>query len=141
MLHLEHLNVQSFITSVRPPHLYCGSLPVTTMTSADFLRIETESIPRPPLVRAFSFVQSLRHLHNCSFVFFGRYNECLLTRTIMPPYSVSVRQYRILQSRFLQCKPHGKPPCDLLMLRARSPRIRDLHPLEKSHTPLYASRK
>ena len=41
---------------------------------------------------------------------------CYLIHSDMPQYAVSVRQYRPLQSRLLQCIPHGKPPCDLLML-------------------------
>ena len=60
---------------------------------------------------------------------------CLLTQNRYASYTVSVRQYRILQSRFLQCMPHDKPPCDLLILRATNPRIRDFHPLEKLHLP------
>ena len=32
-------------------------------------------------------------------------------------YTVPVRQYRILQSRFLQRMGHPKPPCDLLILQ------------------------
>ena len=50
---------------------------------------------------------------------------------IKASYAVSVRQYRILSSRFLYCIPHGKPACDVLMIRGFNPLIRDLHPLEK----------
>ena len=66
----------------------------------------------------------------------------LLTRTIMPHLLKSVRQYRILQSRFLQCMGRPKPPCDLLILRETTPAYKGLqfvgslqptscHPLEK----------
>ena len=41
---------------------------------------------------------------------------CYLIRSGMPRYAVSVRQYRPLQSRLLQCMNHFKPPYDLLML-------------------------
>ena len=37
-----------------------------------------------------------------------------LIPSTMPLYAVSVRQYRPLQSRLLQCLNHSKPPCDLL---------------------------
>ena len=53
-----------------------------------------------------------------------------LTRLMQPQYSVSIRQFRLLQSRLLQCISHEKPPCDLLMLRALIPCIRDFHPLD-----------
>ncbi|MFN9998034.1 MAG: hypothetical protein ACK52X_00230, partial [bacterium] len=39
------------------------------------------------------------------------------------------RQYRSLQSRLLQCRNLFLPPCDLLMLRIVTPRIRDFHSL------------
>ncbi|WP_209332949.1 hypothetical protein, partial [Lunatimonas salinarum] len=35
---------------------------------------------------------------------------------------------RGLQSRFLQCMPHGKPPCDLLTLRGVTPARKGLAP-------------
>ena len=41
---------------------------------------------------------------------------CLLTLHNDASYTVSVRQYRILPCRFLQCIPHGKPPCVVLIL-------------------------
>ena len=72
---------------------------------------------RPPLVSAFPFIQSLRYLHICLFVFFGIYNDVVAYPNKYASYTVSVRQYRILQSRFLQCILPSKPPCDLLMLR------------------------
>ena len=31
-------------------------------------------------------------------------------------HSFTIRQYRILPCRFLQCIPHGKPPCVVLIL-------------------------
>ena len=53
---------------------------------------------------------------------------CHLIHSFMPRYAVPVRQYRPLQSRLLQCIPHGKPPCDLLMLPDVIGRIRDSPP-------------
>jgi len=41
-------------------------------------------------------------------------------------YTVSVRQYRILQSHFLQCIPYGKPPCGLLILSGPTPTYKGL---------------
>ena len=41
---------------------------------------------------------------------------CLLTLHNDASYTISVRQYRILPCRFLQCIPHGKPPCVVLIL-------------------------
>ncbi|TRW95582.1 hypothetical protein FNW10_09795 [Flavobacterium gawalongense] len=64
-------------------------------------------------------------------VIFGRCNGVLAYPRITASYAVSVRQYRTLSVRFLQCIPHGKPPCDVLMIRGFNPLIRDLHPLEK----------
>ncbi|TDE00467.1 hypothetical protein E0F98_00005 [Flavobacterium hiemivividum] len=49
-------------------------------------------------------------------------------------YAISVRRYRLLPFRFLQCISHDKPPCDVLMIRVFNPLIRDLHPLEKYQT-------
>ena len=107
---------------------------------------------RPPPVRAFSFIQSLRHLHICpQITILGVTRVWLLTQNKYASYAVPVRQYRILQSDLrsgqslrnvprtflrslpLQCIPRGIPPCDLLILRATNPRIRDFHPLEKIH--------
>src|SRR5690606_11501722 len=47
---------------------------------------------------------------------------CYLIRPARPLYPVPVRLKRGLQSRFLQCVPHGKPPCDLVTLRDVTPR-------------------
>ena len=41
---------------------------------------------------------------------------CLLTPNRYASYTVPVRQYRSLQSRFLHCCRHQQPACDLLML-------------------------
>ena len=46
-------------------------------------------------------------------------------------YTVPVRQYRILQSRFLQCILHSKPPCDLLMLPVVTPAHKGFTPSGK----------
>jgi hypothetical protein len=61
---------------------------------------------------------------------------CSLIHFCQPRYTVSVRQYRSLQSRFLQCLLHSKPPCDLLTGFTNSP-VRDLHPLEYSRYLIY----
>jgi len=58
----------------------------------------------------------------------GRYNDVLAYPHFTASYTVPVRQYRILQSRFLQCLPHGKPPCDLLMLTGVTPMHKGLTP-------------
>ncbi|PKP21196.1 MAG: hypothetical protein CVU05_07300 [Bacteroidetes bacterium HGW-Bacteroidetes-21] len=48
----------------------------------------------------------------------GRHNGVIAYPDKYASYAVSVRQYRTLQSRCLQCLSHDKPPCDLLMLSA-----------------------
>ena len=53
---------------------------------------------------------------------------CYLIRSIQPQYPVPVRWNRDLQSRFLQCMSHNKPPCDLLMLRDTTPAHKGLSP-------------
>lgn len=80
---------------------------------------------RPPLVIAFSFRLSLSHLHTCPFCILWALQRCgclpeqiclsmRLTRYTSPV--IPVRQYRRLQSGFLQCMGRPKPPCHLLML-------------------------
>lgn len=103
------------------------------MTSADFSDYGFPCSETSP-VRAFSFLQSLRHLHICpQITILGVTRVWLLTQNKYASYAVPVRQYRILQSRFLHCCRHQQPACDLLILRATNPRIRDFHPLEKIH--------
>jgi hypothetical protein len=51
-----------------------------------------------------------------------------LIRPVQPLYPVPIRWNRGLQSRFLQCKPHGKPLCDLLVLRDTTPAHKGLTP-------------
>src|SRR5690606_12056000 len=51
-----------------------------------------------------------------------------LIRPARPQYPVPVRWNRGLQSRFLQCMPHGEPPCDLLTLRDVTPARKGLSP-------------
>ena len=98
--------------------------------------IETQSIPRSPLVRAFSSLQSLRHLLLNDFAILGLHNGVLAYPRPIASYAVSVRQYRILQSRFLQCIPHGKPPCGLLILPGVTPVYKGFEPSGKIHQPL-----
>ena len=49
-------------------------------------------------------------------LFLGRYNGVIAYPRFVASYAVSVRQYRILPFGFLQCIPHGKQPCLLLIL-------------------------
>ena len=49
-------------------------------------------------------------------VFVGLCNDVLTYPDKHASYAVPVRQYRILQSRFLQCRGRPLPPCDLLTL-------------------------
>ena len=78
---------------------------------------------------------------------------CLLTPNRYASYTVPVRQYRILQSDLrsgqslrnvhrtflrslpLQCIPRGKPPCDLLMLRAQLVPLSNGNPAHKGFSP------
>ena len=62
---------------------------------------------------------------------FGRYNDVLAYPIYHASYSVSVRQYRLLPFGFLQCIPHGKPPCHLLMLQDVTPAHKGLTPSGK----------
>jgi len=82
-----------------------------------------------PLVRACSFLQSLRHLL-WNVLCFGCCKAVVARPHCIASYTVPVRQYRSLQSHFLQRIPYGKPPCDLLTLPGVTRCVRDLHPLE-----------
>lgn len=104
------------------------------MASADFsVYRNTESNPRSPLVRACSCGQCLRHLHINPLIF-GRYKDVVAYPDCYASYAVSVRQYRPLQSRFLQCLPRSRPPCGLLTVRGVTPARKglpvrtDVHP-------------
>ena len=126
----EQFNVQPF------PDLWdlCrsySSLLSGTMASADFSRIITWS-RRSPLVRAFSFLRSLRHLPYQIFVFVGHCNDVLAYPIDIASYTVPVRQYRILQSGFLHCPPHGEPACHLLMVRSVTSAHKGLPPSGKT---------
>ena len=46
-------------------------------------------------------------------------------------YVLSVRQYRLLPFDFLQCIPHGKPPCHVLNLRDVTLAVKGLAPSGK----------
>jgi len=67
-------------------------------------------------------------------VHFGLHKGVLAYPNNNASYPVSVRQYQILQSRFLQCMFHNKPPCDLLMLRDVTPAHKGLSPSGKIRT-------
>ncbi|MBI2966406.1 MAG: hypothetical protein HYY40_01155 [Bacteroidetes bacterium] len=60
-----------------------------------------------------------------------------VTYTALPLSAVSVRQYRRLQSRLLQCMDYSIPPCGLLQFGALPPPVRDFHPLGHSFKELY----
>ena len=88
-----------------------------------------------------SFGQFLLHLHYRYFSdnlrSFGRQYDVLPYPTYNASYAVPVRlprnavyrgQYRLLQSRLLQCMGHPKPPCDLLMLPGVTPAHKGLTP-------------
>jgi hypothetical protein len=84
---LPAMFVQPFIFLVRPPSIYDGSLPETTMASADFLVYRnTESNPRPPPVNALSYGQSLPDLHDkhYGFLLWDVDTLCYLIRLAMP---------------------------------------------------------
>jgi len=101
-----------------------GSCPSTTIGSADSLdhrkQIYSKASPGKALILlltpALSTSRSL--LTMCFTVMW------LLTHSDWPLYTIPVRPAlnliggwnRALQSRFLQCIPHSKPPCDLLIL-------------------------
>ena len=109
------------------------------MTSADFSSCNPYR-SRAPRVRTYSFPQYPLDLPHGYLVVSHPLDVsmlCYLIRPASPQYPVPVRWNRGLQSRFLQCMPHGKPPCDLLTLRDSQsresglpPHVRDLHPLE-----------
>jgi len=68
-------------------------------------------------------------------MFFGRCKAVVTYPDNYASYAVPVRQYRILQSRFLQCMPCGIPPYDLLILSGSTPRYKGLAPSGKfTHT-------
>jgi hypothetical protein len=48
--------------------------------------------------------------------------------TYQASYAIPVRQYRSLPVGFLQCIPHGKPPCHLLTVRGVTPARKGLTP-------------
>jgi len=130
------------------------------MASADFLAhrnlIYSKISPglAPPkrlcegAVRTFSFLQFLRHLHiNPLKTVLGVTMMCLLTPNQYASYAVSVRQYRILQSGFLQCIPHEKPlhffirkKCGLLTVRGVTPIRKGLSPIGRQRLVAYASK-
>jgi hypothetical protein len=84
----------------------------------------------PPQVRAPSFPQSLPHLLDkyTPLRAFGRCNDVLAYPTYQASYAIPVRQYRVLPVGFLQCIPHGKPPCHLLTVRGVTPIRKGLSP-------------
>ena len=83
---------------------------------------------RPPQVRHLSFDLSLLHLHGYTNAPVGLCEDVLTHPCKHASYVVSVRQYRSLQSCFLQFQDHSWQPCSLLM-RIDALHTRDLHPL------------
>ena len=67
------------------------------------------------------------------FVFLGRYNAVLAYPRIIASYTVSVRQYRTLQSGFLHCCRCRQPACHLLMFRVVTPAHKGLSPFGKKN--------
>ena len=59
---------------------------------------------------------------------FGLHYDVLAHPLLPASYAVPVRQYRVLQARFLHCMPHGKPACDLLMVQGVTPAHKGLAP-------------
>lgn len=53
-----------------------------------------------------------------SIVELGRHVAVDTHPLLVASYTLSVRQYRTLQFRFLHCIGHPKPTCDLLRLKA-----------------------
>ena len=104
-----------------------GLVAAVTMTSADFSRCSG----RPPPVRAFSFCLYLPDLPEWVLVLLGLHKAVFVHPLIPASYPVSVRQYRPLQSRFLQCILRSKPPCGLLMFRDVTPAHKGLAPSGK----------
>ena len=74
-------------------------------------------------------------------MFFGLCKGVLAYPRFKASYTVSVRQYRILQSRFLQCILHSKPPCDLLIFRSTTSAYKGLTPSGKIHLLLGCMKK
>src|SRR5690606_37891703 len=107
-----------------------SSFPATTTTSADFSSCNSYR-SRSPRVRTYSFPQYPLDLPDRYLMVFHPLDVsmlCYLIRPTRPQYPVPVRWNRGLQSRFLQCVPHGKPPCDLLTLRGVTPARKGLAP-------------
>jgi len=97
------------------------------MTSADFSAhrnlIYSETSPGKNVFPSFNPCS----IYCLKFGGQGRYKDVVAYPFQTASYTVSVRQYRILQSRFLQSIPHGKPPCDLLTGFTNLP-VRDFPP-------------
>src|SRR5690554_3564075 len=95
-----------------------------------WLLLTSRIMAGPPQVRASSFPQSLPHLldKHTPLRAFGSYNDVLAYPTYQASYAIPVRQYRVLPVGFLQCIPHGKPPCHLLTVRGVTPVRKGLTP-------------
>src|SRR5690554_5664967 len=104
-----------------------------------WLLLTSRIMAGPPQVRASSFPQSLPHLldKHTPLRAFGRYNDVLAYPTYQASYAIPVRQYRVLPVGFLQCIPHGKPPCHLLTVRGVTPVRKGLpvRPLQPGGAP------
>jgi len=87
-----------------------------------------------------SFLRSLQHLL-CNAFQNGHYNDVVAHPHSIASYAVPVRQYRILQSRCLQCLSHDKPPCDLLTVAGHDSLRKGLTPSGKTHTNCFAIEK
>jgi len=116
-------------------------VPITTMTSADFLahrnRVYSKTSPGksfflPPIAAAFTPLNSFNSL--------GFSMSGYLTHSTMPQYAVFVHQHQLLQSRCLQCLGRPKPPCDLLIFRSATSAYKGLTPSGKIHPPVLLSK-
>jgi len=71
---------------------------------------------------------------------FGRCNGVLAYPHQIASYVVPVRQYRALQSCFLQCGNYSPPPCSLLKLQSVTSAFKGLSPSGKIHKLFVAFR-
>gem|GEM_PF-4511731 len=61
-------------------------------------------------------------------VFLGLCKDVLTYPSTHASYPIPVRQFRLLPFGLLQCIPHGKPPCHLLILQDVTPAYKGLSP-------------
>ena len=132
--HLEQLNVQPFPDSETSAFIHS--------VTARLPRVLRLLLTSPSLIKSNGDLPRKLHIPSSDrcgiyllrFIAHGPHNDpAWRTGQVVlayPPqeasYAVPVRQYRILQSRFLQTSPHGQRPCDLLTGFTNSP-VSDFH--------------